>query len=552
MNNELYWIVDLLFASMVFITKFKNRDVVHNVAERRNAFEALTSWVIFFCIQDSFWGLCSCGIADDRIFFLSSIIFHISTVFLSLMWLRYILTYLNAAKRIKIVSLTLAWLMIIFQFTLLSVNIFNHSLFYIADGIYRVTYLRSLLFVNSYIIFLTVGILTLYKALNFTIRRKKAKYYTVFIFSLAPIIAGFCQYKFTYAPFHTIGYFTGVFLIYIFIISEEHKQYIKARIEKDRLEHQIQIKQQMNIAMTDELSGIKNRRAYMAAVDYYEDNPLEDNFVYVLADINGLKHVNDTKGHAAGDELIVGAARALKETLGRFGFVYRLGGDEFAAILHISEKELIQVKNDLCRRISAFKGKYVSSISMSIGTVVKSAHDNLELKEIISLADEQMYQQKREYYLNRGIDRKGQYYAYNALCNTYQNILKLDLTKDSFRVIFSKNADKSIIGKCQSPISDWFDSMIESNCIQHSDVDVLKNQCNLAAFKDVFSDGTKDCMIYYRRKYPDHKNDGPSSSGTTLISTDRYDRTVLEIVPAEDYTQDNKTLYIFEKRIERN
>lgn len=64
---------------------------------------------------------------------------------------------------------------------------------------------------------------------------------------------------------------------------------------------------------------------------------LKANFVYVTADLNGLKGANDTLGHAAGNELIRGAADCLRAAFGAFGDIYRIGGDEFAAILYLTE-----------------------------------------------------------------------------------------------------------------------------------------------------------------------------------------------------------------------
>lgn len=90
---------------------------------------------------------------------------------------------------------------------------------------------------------------------------------------------------------------------------------MRAKLEKEKLENQIKINAQINIARTDELTGIKNRRAYMAVLNYYEDNPIEDDFIYMSIDVNGLKIVNDNFGHSAGDELIIGAAQCLKNAL---------------------------------------------------------------------------------------------------------------------------------------------------------------------------------------------------------------------------------------------
>lgn len=82
----------------------------------------------------------------------------------------------------------------------------------------------------------------------------------------------------------------------------------------------------------DHSTMLLNRRAYEEEKLSLLDTGLKEDFVYVTADINGLKTANDTLGHAAGDELIRGAAGCLEKSFGAYGKVYRIGGDEFALL----------------------------------------------------------------------------------------------------------------------------------------------------------------------------------------------------------------------------
>lgn len=91
---------------------------------------------------------------------------------------------------------------------------------------------------------------------------------------------------------------------------------------------------------TDELTRVFNRRAYENTMSSHKFTILPKNLVYVAIDINGLKEINDSKGHAAGDELIIGAANCLKQCFGTHGNIYRIGGDEFVVILYAEEAEL--------------------------------------------------------------------------------------------------------------------------------------------------------------------------------------------------------------------
>ena len=75
---------------------------------------------------------------------------------------------------------------------------------------------------------------------------------------------------------------------------------------------------------TDELTKCYNRSAY---IDDVRELPGDSVYVYVSMDVNGLKPVNDTLGHAAGDELLQGAAECMEQCFGNYGKVYRMGGE---------------------------------------------------------------------------------------------------------------------------------------------------------------------------------------------------------------------------------
>lgn len=85
-------------------------------------------------------------------------------------------------------------------------------------------------------------------------------------------------------------------------------------------------------SMIDELTRCYNRKAYEEDVEAYKEKLAGCNMVCASIDVNGLKAVNDDYGHAAGDELIRGAALCLKKCISSYGRIYRIGGDEFAAV----------------------------------------------------------------------------------------------------------------------------------------------------------------------------------------------------------------------------
>jgi diguanylate cyclase (GGDEF)-like protein len=148
----------------------------------------------------------------------------------------------------------------------------------------------------------------------------------------------------------------------------------------------------------DELTGLLNRRAYEDNIAEYNDTVNEDDFVFVSLDVNGLKTVNDTKGHVAGDELLVGAASCMKQSFGAYGRIYRTGGDEFAAIIFANMEQLERIKQDFEEITSKWSGKLIDSISVSCGYVIAKDEDTTSVHELANIADKRMYEVKARHY----------------------------------------------------------------------------------------------------------------------------------------------------------
>ena len=171
-------------------------------------------------------------------------------------------------------------------------------------------------------------------------------------------------------------------------------------------------------AYYDLLTGLRNQNCYEDdMVDLKGElgrNSHERNLIYVSCDINGLKQVNDDLGHAAGDDYIRTAARALKDSLVNSYAIYRKGGDEFCAIY--LDKPTEQVKAEIARLRKAFGTRGVSATaktgtsikySFSIGYV--SAMRGEDILEVAKRADAVMMEEKRRYYHENGIERRHTY-----------------------------------------------------------------------------------------------------------------------------------------------
>ncbi len=161
-----------------------------------------------------------------------------------------------------------------------------------------------------------------------------------------------------------------------------------------------------NKSYIDELTGCFNRRAYNTDILEYENNPNENEFVYISFDINGLKTVNDNLGHEAGDELICGATECMKNVFSKYGKVYRYGGDEFIGLIHADAGLMEMLKDDFDNHVKNWHGKLIDSISVSYGYVLSTEAEGKTMLEIACLADKRMYESKEKYYKEKGIERR--------------------------------------------------------------------------------------------------------------------------------------------------
>lgn len=173
-------------------------------------------------------------------------------------------------------------------------------------------------------------------------------------------------------------------------------------IDEEKRQRDLLIKK----SQTDELTGFYNRRAYEEDIVQYKDKPIENDFVYISLDVNSLKKVNDTMGHAAGDELIVGACECMKKAFGDFGKLYRTGGDEFVSIISADVEQLKNILKNFEEITEKWTGELVKSLSVSYGVVTRKENPDIPIDKIAILADQRMYSQKREYYQRKGIDRR--------------------------------------------------------------------------------------------------------------------------------------------------
>lgn len=160
---------------------------------------------------------------------------------------------------------------------------------------------------------------------------------------------------------------------------------------------------QARYARYDHLTDLQNRRAYDEAAAQLSEN-LPSGCSIVAVDINGLKETNDTLGHSAGDELIIGASKCLTRAFEGVEGIYRTGGDEFVVILMDEGYDIDAALSRLKRYTADWKGEQIHGLSVSAGAA--SAKEFGSLEEMLKAADRRMYESKRSFYENTGNDRR--------------------------------------------------------------------------------------------------------------------------------------------------
>ena len=266
--------------------------------------------------------------------------------------------------------------------------------------------------------------------------------------------------------------------------------------------------------------------------EHYESS--EEDFIYACVDVNGLKVVNDTLGHAAGDELLIGAASCLKQSLGNYGKVYRVGGDEFVVMFFADQEKFKFLIEDIVNVTANWSGKLVDSVSISVGYASKYEFPDKTVKEMSLIAEKRMYKEKELYYTNKGIDRRGQNEAYKVLQSLYTKILKINVTKDNFTIIKVDSAEQTANMGYSHKISEWFKGFALSGNVHKDDLDTYLKQTDLAYLKNYFKSNKASLTISYRRKYGD-----------------KFKSVEMEIAPANDYKDNNQSLFLYVKKVDK-
>lgn len=155
---------------------------------------------------------------------------------------------------------------------------------------------------------------------------------------------------------------------------------------------------------TDDMTGAYNRKYFIETIE--DPGFLKDDLCLVTIDINGLKEVNDTLGHAAGDEMISAVPQFAEKAFGKNAIVSRMGGDEFAVLTYCRSDEAAEMVSRMKKYASEYMGLYINEIHLSAGYACRSDNKELTAEGLLQRSDKIMYEDKAAFYRQKGHDRR--------------------------------------------------------------------------------------------------------------------------------------------------
>lgn len=123
--------------------------------------------------------------------------------------------------------------------------------------------------------------------------------------------------------------------------------------------------------------------------------------------------------------------------------------------------------------------------------------------------------------------------AYDVLCKSYTKILKINLTEDSFNIIYSLTDELDASKGYSDSITVWLREFARSGMVHKDDVTNYLKETDVDNLKKYFKRGLYSKSIHYRRKF-----------------NDKYKNVKMELIPSEDYTDKQQNIYLYVKDIE--
>ncbi|MCR5773688.1 MAG: GGDEF domain-containing protein [Lachnospiraceae bacterium] len=380
-----------------------NQDVIHKHAQKDNI-PAEKEYLRFFLstmvyyVTDALWGIFDM-LHMTSILYADTVVYYVAMASAVLLWTRYVITYLDEKSILSRMLLRAGQIFFAFEILFLIVNFFRPVLFtFDENGVYRPGSVRYIALVIQIVFFLLTSVYTFY-VMTKTAGAVRRRNRTIAAFGLIMVIFIGWQYFYPYLPMYSAGYLLGFCLLHSFVLEDvktEYRMELENALKREK-EQRKTLGSVRKLAYTDPLTGVKSKHAYAEREDVV-DQLIADNvageFSVAVMDLNGLKEINDTRGHETGDEYIITACRLICDHF-KHSPVYRIGGDEFVVIMigedHKNRSEIMKSLGERMEK-NAREGKVV----IAIGVTDFNPKTDYSLSTVFKRADKMMYQNKKE------------------------------------------------------------------------------------------------------------------------------------------------------------
>jgi diguanylate cyclase (GGDEF)-like protein len=196
------------------------------------------------------------------------------------------------------------------------------------------------------------------------------------------------------------------------------------------------------IAYKDTLTDLPNRNALNINIKKMINIADNKKFAILFIDLDRFKDVNDTRGHAQGDKLLIAIAKRLFDVVATNGTVFRFGGDEFVALIQFDEiEEVNRIAKHLVLSISnpilLTKAEVHVTASIGISIYPLNAYD---AESLIKYADTAMYQAKKEG-KNKYLFYQETFSKEHALRLSYESQLRSAIPKGQLKIVYQPVVD---------------------------------------------------------------------------------------------------------------
>lgn len=388
-------IIALIVHIIINFDVFKNKKNTSKYLN--NSYRLFLYSVMANYIMDALWGLLY-EAKLIKLVYIDTFFYFAAMTIAVFFWTRYVIEFLNEKNIfIKILSI-FGWSYLILDGISLFVNFFIPVKYYFdSDGGYHACITRYIaLSVQVFMFFITAIYVFVYAYK--TKGKEKLRRRTIGGFGLVMTLFVLAQYFYPLLPLYSIGYLLGTCLIHTFVLEAEKEDYrnkLEELISKEKLQKQ-ELGSTRKLAYTDALTGIKNKRAFTEVQEELENKIASGNLSelgIIVCDLNGLKNINDTQGHEAGDIYIKDAAKIICNVF-KHSPVFRIGGDEFVILLSgedYGNRDVLLNNFDKMMYENILKKEVVISTGLDIYIPEKA--DTFQI--VFERADKKMYARKK-------------------------------------------------------------------------------------------------------------------------------------------------------------